>query len=106
MKKNSHLLLLICCGLLMTLLFAMVAIAEEEEEESVIGTVTAATTDSAGKVTAVKIVTDEGDYLVANNDKGKELLKFVDKDVDASGTVKESGGKKTITVTEYEVIEE
>ena len=105
MKKKTQLLLLICCALMMTLLFAMVAIAEEEEE-SVIGTVTAATTDSAGKVTAVKIVSDEGDYLVANNDKGKELLKFVDKDVDASGTVKESGGKKTITVTEFEVIEE
>ena len=105
MKKNTQLLLLICCALVMTLLFAMVAIAEEEEE-SVIGTVTAATTDSAGKVTAVKIVSDDGEYLVANNDKGKELLKFVDKDVDASGTVKESDGKKTITVTEFEVIEE
>jgi hypothetical protein len=105
MKRNSLLLLMICCAMMMTLLLAMVAIAEEEEE-SVIGTVTAATTDSSGKVTAVKIVADEGEYLVANNDKGKELLKYVDKDVDASGTVKESDGKKTITVTEFEVIEE
>ena len=105
MKKNTQLLLLICCALVMTLLFAMVAIAEEEEE-SVIGTVTAATTDSAGKVTAVKIVSDDGEYLVANNDKRKELLKFVDKDVHAAGTVKESGGKKTITVTEFEASEE
>jgi hypothetical protein len=105
MKKNTQLLMLICCALLMTLLFAMVAVAEEEEE-SIIGTVTAATTDSSGKVTAVKIVADDGEYLVDNNDKGKELLKLVDKDVDVSGTVKESGGKKTITVTEFEVIEE
>ncbi len=105
MKRNTQILTLMCCALMMTLLFAVVAVAEEEEE-SIIGTVTAATTDSSGKVTAVKIVTDDGEYLVANNDKGKELLKLVDKDVDASGSIKESGGKKTITVTEFEVIEE
>jgi hypothetical protein len=105
MKKTSRMLLLACCALTITLLFALVAVAEEEEE-GVIGTVTAASKDSGGKVTAVKIVTDEGEYLVANNEKGKELLNLVDKDVDASGAIKESGGKKTITVTEYEVIEE
>jgi hypothetical protein len=105
MKRNTHLLLLVFGVLMMTLMFAMVAVAEEEEE-AIIGTVAAATTDSSGKVTAVKIIADEGEYLVENNDKGKELLKLVDKDVDASGTVKEKDGKKTITVTEFEVIEE
>jgi hypothetical protein len=105
MKRNTQFLVLICCALLMTFLCAPVVFAEDEEA-GVIGTVAAASTDASGKVTAVKIMADDGEYLVANNDKGKELLNLVDKDVDASGSIKESGGKKTITVTDFEVIEE
>lgn len=105
MKRNIGLLLPLCCALLMTLL-SVTSVVAQGEEDSIIGTVTVAGKDASGKVTAVKIVADEGEYLVVDNGKGKELLALVDKDVDVSGTVKESGGKKTITVTSFEVIEE
>ncbi|HAA05808.1 MAG TPA: hypothetical protein DCE18_20925 [Syntrophobacteraceae bacterium] len=104
MKRNFALLLL-CCALLMMLL-SVINVMAQGQEDGIIGTVTVASKDANGKVTAVKIVADEGEYLVADNDKGKELLALVDKDVDVSGTVKDSGGKKTLTVTSFEVIEE
>ena len=104
MKRNLSLLLL-CGVLLMVFLPATPALAQGKEE-AIIGTVTVANKDAGGKVTAVKIVADEGEYLVADNDKGKELLALVDKDVDVSGTIKSNGGNKTITVTSFEVIEE
>jgi hypothetical protein len=104
MKRNFGLLLL--CGVLVMIFLSATPFLAQGEEEGIIGTVTVANKDASGKVTAVKIVADEGEYLVADNDKGKELLALVDKDVDVSGTVKNSGGKKTITVTSFEVIEE
>jgi hypothetical protein len=105
LMKREFGLLLLCCALLMVVLSTTPVFAQGEDE-GIIGTVAVASKDASGKVTAVKIVADEGEYLVADNDKGKELLALVDKDVDVSGTVKDSGGKKTITVTSFEVIEE
>ena len=104
MKRDFGLLLL--CGVLLMIGLSATPVLAQGEEQAIIGTVTVADKDASGKVTAVKIVADEGEYLVADNDKGKELLALVDKDVDASGTVKSSDGKKTITVTSFEVIEE
>jgi hypothetical protein len=104
MKKNERILFLVLCALVVSLFLVMPVKAAEEE--AIIGTVVAATTDAGGKVTAIKIEADDGDYLVANNDKAKELITFIDKDVEVTGTVKESGGKKTITVTSFEVIAE
>ena len=104
MKRNLGLLL--CFGAVLMVFLSAAPVLAQGEEAAVIGTVTVANKDASGKVTAVKIVADEGEYLVADNDKGKELLALVDKDVDVSGTVKSNGGKKTINVTSFEVIEE
>jgi hypothetical protein len=104
MKRNDRILFLVLCAFVMSLFLVMPVKAVEEE--AIIGTVVAASTDASGKVTAIKIEADDGDYLVANNDKAKELIALIDKDVEVTGTVKESGGKKTITVTSFEVIAE
>jgi len=76
------------------------------EEELISGTVAAATKDSSGKVTAVKIVTDKGDYAVANNAAAQELLKLVDSEVNVTGKVVVKDNKKTITVSEFDVVAE
>ncbi|MGQ9858053.1 MAG: hypothetical protein ACUVS3_05105 [Thermodesulfobacteriota bacterium] len=65
------------------------------------GTVVAVGKDSKGNVNAVAIRTDEGDYKVVLKGKGKELLKMVNKKVEATGTVKEAKGKKSINVSEF-----
>jgi hypothetical protein len=104
MKKRGTLILVVCCAFVASLLMGMPIRAAEED--AIVGTVVAASTDANGKVTAIKIETDEGDYAVAGNDKAKELMALIDKDVEVTGTVKESGGKKIITVTSFEVIAE
>jgi len=59
-----------------------------------------------GKISEEGIVADDGEvYAVAENDKGQEIMELVDKKVKATGTVEEKEGKKTITVTDFEVIE-
>ena len=40
-------------------------------------------------------------YTVAQNTKGKALIKLVGKKVDVKGTVKASGTEKVITVSSY-----
>jgi uncharacterized lipoprotein YajG len=104
MRKKRILLRSLLAAVLMTLMLAAAAIPADEM--AVIGTVVAAATDKSGKVTAVKIMTDEGDYALAANQKARELLEYVDMDVEVTGVVKEADGKKTITVTGFEVIAE
>lgn len=65
------------------------------------GTVVAAGKDAKGNVNVVAIKTDKEQYRVVLKDKGKDLLKMLNKKVEASGTVKESKGKKRIHVSEY-----
>ena len=55
---------------------------------------------------ASQIVTDSGEAItVADSEKGAELLTNVGKKVKAMGTVEEADGKKTITVTSFEIVE-
>jgi hypothetical protein len=77
-----------------------------DEEQTISGTVTVAAKDNAGKATAVKIVTDQGDYAVANNPAAQELLKLLDAEVDVTGKVVVKDGKKTITISEFDVVAE
>jgi len=65
------------------------------------GTVVAAGKDAKGNVNAVAIRTEKGDYRVVLKGKGKELLKMVDKKVEATGTVREAKGKKSINISEF-----
>jgi hypothetical protein len=103
--KQGHLLWILSCCLL-ALVVVSAGAAKAAEEETISGTVAAATKDSSGKVTAVKIVTNQGDYAVANNAAAQELMKLVDSEVDVIGKVVVKDLKKTITVSEFEVVAE
>ncbi len=68
------------------------------------GVVQVASEDDRGNVLAVEILVgeDEEPYLVANTDKGKELLLYIGQYVLAGGTVEEDElGWKTIKVEHY-----
>jgi len=69
--------------------------------EKVTGVVVAAVKDNKGVVTAVAIRSDQGEYRVSSKDKGKELLKLVDKKVEVSGKIREGEGKKVIKIMEF-----
>jgi len=53
------------------------------------------------------VIEDEAEnYYVANSKKGQELLDFVDQMVEVTGVVvKDSSGRKTIYINQYDVIE-
>ena len=59
--------------------------------------------DSAGNVTALAISTAaEEEYLVHDDDKGRELQNFMQEAMEVSGRVKETGGPlKRISVMDY-----
>lgn len=61
-----------------------------------------------GKVNATfQIITDSGEtYEVAENELGDEVVELIGKKVKATGTIEIEEGKKTITITGYDVIEE
>ncbi|MFH1351679.1 MAG: hypothetical protein ABII26_12210 [Pseudomonadota bacterium] len=44
-------------------------------------------------------------YEIGDNDKGDELVRFVNKKVKVTGTLKELSGDKVILVISYEVLE-
>jgi type 1 fimbria pilin len=54
-----------------------------------------------------QIVTDDGKvYEVVDSEMGGEVVEKVDKKVKVTGTVEEDAGKMTISVTNYEVLEQ
>jgi hypothetical protein len=62
--------------------------------------------DKKGNVIAVAISTiNEEEYVIDNNEKGEEMIKFIQKEVEVRGEVKEDeAGKKRIVVQNYKVI--
>ena len=95
MKKNNKLLFAGFVTMLMIAFLAGPAISEKSV--TIVGIVN----DS------YQIVTDNDQvYEVAENEKGDEVIEFVEKKVKVTGTLEESEGAKIITVTSYEVIEE
>jgi hypothetical protein len=84
---------------------AAVKAAVKAEKMTLMGTVKALGKDKKGVVTSVGIQTDKGDYMVSKKGKGKDLIKMVDKKVEVTGAVMEKKGKKTISVSQYKVIE-
>jgi hypothetical protein len=61
-----------------------------------------------GEVTETnEIVTDDGTaYTIASSEKGDELAAMVGEKVKVTGTVQEAEGEKTITVTNFSVVQE
>jgi hypothetical protein len=78
------------------------------DEVTITGTVYASAWDDNENVTSAAIVAWGGEeYAIVNNATGQELFKLDSRDVKAFGVVGEdSEGRKTITVTKYEVIPE
>lgn len=60
-----------------------------------------------GKVTEdFQIVTNDGElYDIIDNEKSGDLMEHIGKTVKATGTISESDGEKTITVTDFTVVE-
>lgn len=58
--------------------------------------------DEKGSVVAAAISTEgEEDYYIDNDHKGLELLDLLQKEVRATGIVREIGNKKRITIVVY-----
>ncbi len=117
MKRKINLILALVFLVAISLIPAQVIFSQDVEEETTIeGEVTPIDVDDEDNVTAVAIsvtITPDDpdkeeyivDYFVADNEKGKELLKHVGEKVKATGTVvEEEDGDLLITVTKYEVI--
>ena len=78
-----------------------------DEDVTIIGTVSVSEWSDDGEAKAVAISADGDVYAVYNTGKGVELLKLVGKKLKATGTLEEDEiGAKTITILDYEVIEE
>lgn len=74
------------------------------EEIAVTGTVVAVK-DKDGKISGCVLEEANGQSMMLSNEgKGMELQKMVGEKVKVMGTLQESMGKKTITVTEFETL--
>lgn len=61
--------------------------------------------DKKGNVVDAAIFTrDEDEFFIEKNKKGKELLDFLHKELEVSGLIKEIKGKKTVTISTYNVL--
>ncbi len=69
------------------------------------GIITASGWDEENKVTSITLSTaDEMEYLVHQDNKGRQLLRFLQKEVVVSGVVAEDAlGRKNITVLSYAI---
>lgn len=81
---------------------------ESKRRVTLSGVITAADWDEDGHVVNVMIsATDESDYIIGQNDKGRKLLSLIQKQVQVTGVVGEDdSGRKMIMVTKYQVIRE
>ena len=77
------------------------------KEENIRGYVVPVDWDNDDKVIEVSIQTDNDDFEVDRNGLGRELLDFLDKEVEVTGIVHEDRyGMKRVTVSDYEVLSE
>jgi tartrate dehydratase beta subunit/fumarate hydratase class I family protein len=104
MKKKYYAVLFSVSVLLYLIAIGGVA-AYSENEITIKGSVYGTEWNDKGEVTAVSIVTTEGDELfVTHDDKGDELLKLVEQNVLVTGAVLlDDKGKKNFTIHKYEV---
>lgn len=78
-----------------------------DEDVTIIGTVSVSEWSDDGEAKAVVISADDDVYTVYSTGKGVELLKLIGNKLQATGTVEtDEIGAKTITILDYEVIEE
>lgn len=91
--KTTHIFIILAMACLVLWAIAPVLAGE--------GTIT-------GKVTEdLQIITTDGDvYDASASEKSDELMAHVGKTVEATGTLSEEDGGKTITVTQFKVVGE
>ena len=104
MKQSKKFMILALCMLTLFLL-AGVAAGYSENEVTVKGSVYGVAWDEKGAVTAVSILTTEGDELFVEHTLiGDELLKLIEQNVTATGAVLiDNAGKKKFTIYKYNV---
>jgi hypothetical protein len=76
------------------------------KDMTIVGFIRAVEWDDFDDVVSVAISTDENDYIVELNKKGKELFDLLDEEVTVTGIIKQdSEGNFRIAVGEYAIIE-
>ncbi|MGD9031807.1 MAG: hypothetical protein PVJ69_00175 [Desulfobacteraceae bacterium] len=79
----------------------------QKREITIRGTILPDEWDKNGHVTSVGIGTeDEEDYIIFLDKIGEKLFKFVDRKVEATGTVKNVYGDFVLTVNNYKLLPE
>jgi hypothetical protein len=103
MKRKSFVIVLMSMFLLFSLL--TLAYGYSENEVTVKASVYGAAWNEKGEVTAVSLLTTDGDELfVVRNATGDELLKIIEQNVKVTGAVLvDKQGKKNITIYKYEI---
>jgi hypothetical protein len=77
----------------------------QNREITIRGTVLPAEWDRHGHVTSIGIGTEEDeDYIIFLDKIGEKLFKFVDRKVEARGTVKNVYGDFVLTVNNYKLL--
>lgn len=104
MRRNSCLVLCALSVLLFLTLLGKPAVGSENVI-TVKGSVYGTEWNDKGAVTAVSIITTEGDELFVTHDaKGDDFLKLVEQNILATGAVTpDKSGKKTFTIQKYEI---
>ncbi|MDO9567062.1 MAG: hypothetical protein Q7J15_10015 [Candidatus Desulfaltia sp.] len=76
-----------------------------DKPTTVRGIVVSVDWDEKGNALAAAISTpDEQEYVIQQDEKGKELLKFIRHDVEVYGVVRKAiKGRKTVTVKSYKL---
>lgn len=71
----------------------------------VCGIITPSEWDEENNVTSVNLsMADEREYLVQQDNKGRQLLRFLQKEVEVTGLIEEDPfGKKKIRILSYEI---
>jgi hypothetical protein len=71
------------------------------------GIVTPIEMDEDDSVVAVALSTDEGEYIIANNPKGRELLDYIDEEMEITGKLTiDEDGNNVIAVTSFSFLDE
>ena len=78
--------------------------AGAQEQVKIMGTVIHKGNEEVGNFTSA-IQTESGEYDVSFTGKGKDLQMMFNKKIEATGYVKEKGGQRMITITDYRVLE-
>ena len=103
MKRKMCLVgVLVFSFLCVTMLAAIPAGAEGQAK--IMGTVVQKGNDEAGNYSCA-IQSESAEYEVTFSGRGRDLMMMSNKKVEATGYIREVAGKRTITITDYRVLE-